>query len=196
MPSSNVPAFDYDFDGVAELASDIEEGNRRIESAEDAMRREATRMAQQAMDEMDATILRDLEAAARHEVQPIREIGHELPVEYIPGRSQGTLNHTSVRFDPEAMARALGQPDTGTFNREALRAIRDEINRHPLMGVILEPRQLPLITPEDRQRREMIRAAEDREVFARLDAAATGNGLVPIYTGMRTEFPPGSPVVV
>jgi hypothetical protein len=202
--------------GVAELEDDIEAASRRAAVAE--------HLRAQTLQEMDATILRDLEGAARanlsrlalyqmsREVEPIREAGHELPIDYVPGRAMGSMTLERVVFDPIVLGRVLGEHrpngDPGTFNREALRTLRDEIERRPLraggLGIPyfqaplqisrLTPQPLPLQSEVDRHNAESIRAAEDEEIFRRLDEVAAGREFV--VTGMRTEFPPGSPVVV
>ena len=145
----------------------------------------------------------------------------DLPVEYIPGRIQGTATIERVGLHPDfqrSIDRLLDgprlhhvdHPAPERLTREALQTLRDQIDRYPLRADRLIP-QVPLqisrIVPQplllqsdiDRHNAASIRAAEDERIFAAMDSAAAdieANGGELIYTSLHTEYPPGSPVEV
>jgi hypothetical protein len=94
-----------------------------------------------AQQQMDAEIFRDIEAAQQALVTPIREVGRELPVEYIPGRgTQGVMTLENVRVELEALRRVFAEtPGVGVFNPRGvtrLELFRDRIRGQPTEEVM------------------------------------------------------------
>src|SRR5574343_2027293 len=105
--------------------SAIQVENVPLTNRQEAINRLAEHVREETMAAFDATILRDLEAAARAPVgviprfqpyapvEPIYEIGRELPVAYVHGRATGELELRGTQVNPEALARLLSRGEPG-----------------------------------------------------------------------------------